>query len=110
MPTTASVYSYSSRLTRLLCVRQLDHDGVALYLYGIRQNILASRATQDLAGAYIELGAMPGTGEHIAIKLALVEWAADVRAVVGEGVNFAIDFCQADRLAIYLYGHQLTIL
>src|SRR5437764_4484794 len=91
-PSTASVYAYSSDwLTRHLYIRQLDHDGVALYLYGIRQNILAGRAAQNLTGAYIELSAMPGAGQHISIKLTLVQGAADMRAVVGEGTDFTIN-------------------
>ena len=58
---------------------------------------------QHLAGGYIELRAVPGTGEHLAVQFAFAEGAADMGAIVGEGVDAAVYFRQANRLAIGLY-------
>jgi hypothetical protein len=52
------------------------------------------------------LSAVPGASEDITIKFALVQWAADMGAVVGEGTDVTIDSCQANGFTIDFYSHH----
>src|SRR5579883_2935206 len=84
----------------LFFIGQANEDRVVLDFDGIGQDVLARGTSQDLAGADVELRAVPGTGQHVSLQFALVQGTADVGAVVGEGVDAALYFGQADEFAV----------
>jgi len=93
----------------LFLVGQANQDGVIFDLDRVGLDILASWPTQNLAGAHVELRAMPGAGQDVTLQISLVEWAADVGAIIGEGVDATLDFGQANQFAIGLYGERSTL-
>src|SRR5579883_1022310 len=93
----------------LLLIRQLNQNRLALDFHGVGEDVLAGGAAQDFAGTHVELRAVPGAGEDVIVEFALIEGTADVRAVVGKGVDGTVYPCQADRLAIYLYRHEVAV-
>gem|GEM_PF-2586254 len=81
-------------------VGQLNVNCVVFNFYRVGHDILARRTAQDLPGTYVELREVPGTGEHVAFKLSVVEGSTDVRAVIGKRVNSTLDPRQTDQFAI----------
>ena len=94
----------------LLFIRQTDKNRIIFHLDGVRRNVPARGATQDFAGGDVELRAVPGAGQDFAFEFAFVEGAADVGAVVGEGVDAALHFGEANRLAIDFDRHQFALI
>src|SRR5260370_10848743 len=95
--------------SQALFIRQADKNSIIFHPDRIRRDVLAGRAAQHFAGGDVELRSVPGAGQDFSVEFAFVEGAADVRAVVGEGVDAAIDLRQADRLSIYFNRYQLAI-
>src|SRR2546421_2241000 len=87
---------------------QTDQNIVAHYLHYIGFNILACRATYYLACMYIELCSVQGTGDYITVKFALAERAANMCAGICKSADITTCICQAHRLAIDFYKHEIA--
>jgi hypothetical protein len=95
-------------LLALFFVGQLHEDGVIFDFDGIGEDILARGSAQDFAGAHIELGAVPGTGENVPFQFTLVERTADVSTVVGEGIDAAFDSGKTDQFSVHFERQGAT--
>lgn len=87
---------------------EADEDGLVFDFDGVGMEVLACGTAQYLAGAHVELRAMPGAGQRAALQLALVEGSADMGAIIGKGTDLALHLCQADWLTINFYRVKLA--
>src|SRR6266487_3837174 len=93
--------AHQGRPLPLFFVRQLNINRVVFYFHWIRQDILTRRTAYRFTCAYIKPRTVPGTGQDIPLKIALVERTTDMGAVIGKCVDSTLDHCQTDQFAIY---------
>lgn len=89
--------------------RQVYKNSVVFDFDCVSVEVLSGGSAQHFAGADIEAGTVPGTGDDAVGEFALIEGAADMRAVVGKGVDGAVNICEADWLAVYIYGVESVL-
>src|SRR6266567_3670427 len=92
------------------CSGQANENRATLDLDGIGHKVLAGGTTQDLTSWDIEARPMPRAGDHHALKLAFVQRADNVGAIIVESIDGALEPGEADRLAIYLDGIEIALL
>lgn len=96
-------------ISQLFFLGEANEDGFVLDFDGVGMEVLARGTAQHLAGAHVELRAMPGAGQRAALQLALVEGSADMGTIIGKGADLALHLCQTDWLAIHLYRVKLAL-